>query len=162
MKAKYVILFLLMVGIVFSQGFRKGHRGPRERMEQLEQIKLLEVLNLDEETSVRLISRRNDFKEQQKQIMDDRQSLIFRMEDALKKGKTQNEYDYKTAMAKLEVLEKQFVQQRMDFINSLKDILTTEQIAKFVVFESKFMEEVRDALFRHGRGPKGPPNNSDN
>lgn len=156
MKTKFVILVLLIVGTAFSQGFRKHKWGPKERMEQLEQIKLLEVLNLDEETSVRFISRRNDFREENRQIMDQREALIFEMEEALKKGKTQDEFDYKATMAKLETLEKTFVQQRTEFIKSLQGLLTTEQIAKFVVFESKFMREVRDALMRRGgNGPMG-------
>lgn len=163
MKTKLMILFLLIAGTIFSQGYRKQQWGPRERMEQLEQIKLLEVLDLDEETSVRFITRRNEFKELHHKTMDERQSLISEMEQALKKGKTEEEFDYKVAMGKLEKMERKFVQQRTDFIKSLNDLLTTEQIAKLIVFESKFMEEVRDALMRRGgRGHMGPPDGGEN
>ena len=163
MKIKLMILFLLITGTIFSQGFRKHQWGPKERMEQLEQVKLLEVLNFDEETSVRFIARRNSFKEGQAKIMDERESLTFEMEQALSKGKTENDFDYAGMLEKLASIEKKFVQHRIDFVNSMKDILTTEQIAKLVVFESKFMREVRDALMRRGGvGPMGPgPNPSD-
>lgn len=150
MKAKTAILFLLIAGTVFSQGFRKHQFGPKERMEQLEKIKLLEVLDLDEETSVRFFTRRNEFKEEHHKIMEERKELIFEMEQALREEKSTDEFNYEETMDKLAELEKKFIQQRIDFINSLSDILTVEQRAKLVVFESKFMGEVRKALMRRG------------
>jgi Spy/CpxP family protein refolding chaperone len=150
MKTKIVILFILIAGTVFSQGFRKHQFGPKERMEQLEKIKLLEVLDLDEETSVRFFARRNEFKEEHHKVMEERQALIFEMEQALRNEKSTDEYNYEETIEKLAELEKKFIQQRIDFINSLDDILTVKQKAKLVVFESKFMGEVRKALMRRG------------
>jgi hypothetical protein len=91
MKTKIVILFILIAGTVFSQGFRKHQFGPKERMEQLEKIKLLEVLDLDEETSVRFFARRNEFKEEHHKVMEERQALIFEMEQALRNEKSTDE-----------------------------------------------------------------------
>ena len=163
MKIKLVILVLLIAGTTFSQGYRKHKWGPREKMDQLEQIKLLEVLDLDEETSVRFITRRNEFKDLHRETMEERKSLISEMEQALNEGKTQDEFDYESSMSKLENLEKKFIQQRIAFIKSLNDLLTTEQIAKLIVFESKFMEEVRNVILRKGgRGRMGPPGSESN
>lgn len=148
MKTRIAILFLLVVGTVFSQGFRRHQFGPRERMEQLEKIKLLEVLDLDEETSVRFFARRNEFKEEHHKIMEEREALLSEMEQALQEEKSADEFNYEETLEKLTGLEKEFVQKRIDFINSLDDILTVEQKAKLVVFESKFMDEVRKALMR--------------
>lgn len=148
MKTKLVIILLLLTGVTFSQGLRKHHWGPKEKMEQLEKIKLLEVLDLSEEESIRFFARRNEFKEEHKKIMDERETLLFEMEQAIKKGTNEEDFDYLGTIEKIVSVEKKMVQQRADFINSLGDLLSTEQRAKLVVFESKFMQEVRDALMR--------------
>jgi hypothetical protein len=36
---------------------------------------------------------------------------------------------------------------RNQFVNSLDDILSTEQIAKLIVFEKRFRDEIRNVLF---------------
>jgi len=55
---------------------------------------------------------------------------------------------YEAKINSLLELESQMHKQREDFLNSLKDILTPEQILKTMIFEVKFREEVKDALIR--------------
>jgi hypothetical protein len=45
-------------------------------------------------------------------------------------------------------IHKQIVQSKSDFISSLDDILTTEQIAKLIIFERRFKDELRRAMFK--------------
>ncbi len=152
MKNNAIILFVLFLALsITAQDFPPKHQrgeGPRGRIEQLEKIKLLETLDLDEETSVRFFSRRNDFKEEHKEIINKRDEILLEIELNLQKERTSDEFDYQSALNNLSDIEKRIIKHREVFISSLKDILTIEQIAKFVVFESKFMREVRDALMR--------------
>lgn len=152
MKKRIIILFVLFLAVsITAQNFPPKHprgQGPRGRIEQLEKIKLLETLDLDEETSVRFFSRRDDFKEEHKEIIDKRDEILLEIELNLKKERTVDEFDYQSALDNLSNIERRIIEHRETFINSLKDILTIEQISKFVVFESKFMREVRDALMR--------------
>ena len=154
MKTKFMILFFLVfAGMSIAQPFGKHKWGPRERMEELERIKLLESLNLNEEVAVRFFTRRNDFRESQRKLMDQRDAALLDMEIAIQKEKSNEDFDYKSNIKKLQNLEKEINLKKDEFLNSLSDILTTEQIAKLIVFESKFREELRDALMRR-RGPK--------
>ena len=154
---KKLIIFgilLLAFNTIYSQpGPRKHDISPKERLEQLEKLKLLEVLDLDEETSIRFFSRFNEFRAENKKVIDERHTLIFEMESALKKGRDNSQFDYTNHIVQLIDLEKKLISQREEFIASLSDLLTIEQIAKLVVFESKFMKEIRDVLSRR-RGKK--------
>ena len=51
-------------------------------------------------------------------------------------------------------IEKQIQKNKRDFIYSLKDILDQNQIAKLLVFEKKFKDEIRNFLFKQRR--QGP------
>ncbi|MDZ7766883.1 MAG: hypothetical protein U5K00_21115 [Melioribacteraceae bacterium] len=154
MKNSLIILILLtFAGSMFAQDYPKKHKwSPKERMEQLEKIKLLEEMNLDEQTSIRFFSRRGEFKDAHKSILDQRDSLLDEVELALKKDKSRDEFDYKTAINDLIGIEKKLISHREEFINSLSDILTTEQIAKYIVFESKFFHQIRESLMKRRRG----------
>lgn len=41
----------------------------------------------------------------------------------------------------------QIESEKQKFINSLSDILSTEQIARLLIFEKRFKEEIRSVLF---------------
>jgi hypothetical protein len=48
---------------------------------------------------------------------------------------------------------------RADYFNSLSDLLSPEQIAKLIVFEKRFREELQDMMFKNrgGRNRMPPP-----
>ncbi len=63
--------------------------------------------------------------------------------------------DYKDLVNNYLSVQKQVASEHTKFINSLYDILSNEQIAKLIVFEKRFREEIRHILLR---GRKPPPN----
>ncbi len=152
MKTKLLLFTIFLITIsTFAQPFQHRHqRGPRERLEQLEKIKLLEVMDLGEEQSIRFFARRDDFKDSQREILDKRDSLMREAEDAIRDNK--ENFNYALIVDKLLQIEQQLIENRKSFIKSLNDILTEKQIASFVVFESKFMNEVREALMKRRGG----------
>lgn len=154
MKNAIVIsILLLVVGSMFAQDYPRKHKwSPKERMEQLEKIKLLEEINLDEETSIRFFSRRAEFKDEHKLILEQRDALLDEVELALQKDKSTDDFDYKSAIIDLIGIEKKLISHREEFINSLSDILTTEQIATYIVFETKFFHQIRESLMKRHRG----------
>jgi len=147
-----LLIFISLSFVSFGQPYTGRHEGRKhfEKIEQLERLKLLEVLNLDEETSVRFFSRRNDFKEAHRKLLDQRDSLMHEIEEAIEDN--DENYDYKSKRNEVMVIEDKLIEQRKNFLNSLTDILTEEQIAKVIVFEAKFMREIRESLMRGKRG----------
>ncbi len=139
--------FLLTIGLLNAQQmprqFMHGKRG-MERFMELEKIKLLETLNLDENTSVRFFTRRKKHLDEQKQLADKKDSLLLELLNNFETGEKQSDNYYKKMVRKINLLDKKLVDNKVNFINSLTDILSPKQIAKLVVFEFKFRKEIRD------------------
>lgn len=129
---------------------------PLQKIEQWEKIKLIETLNLDEETAVRFFTRKRENQLKVKEILDQRDAALDELENEIKNGSQKDEAVYKDQVNKLISLESRITSERENFIKSLGDLLTPLQIAKLIVFESKFRREVRETLM--GRR-KGLPNN---
>jgi hypothetical protein len=148
-----VALFLTFAVTVTAQDFgpEEGahkRRPPMEKIEQLEKIKLLDVLNLDEAASAKLFTRRN---QNRTRIWDNEKKIdkvLGDIEFEIKKGKDKD-------VSKIQKLNEDYCnlsievdKEKLSFIRSLSDILTPEQIGKYIVFERKFREEIRDLLMK--------------
>ena len=132
-------------------------RAPMKKIEELEKIKLLDVLNLDEATSVKLFTRRNQNRTKIWDIEDKINEDLQNIELEIKKGKDMD-------VSKIQKLNEDYCNLSMDvekgkmsFIRSISDILTPEQIGKYIVFERRFREDIRELLMkgiRHNKGNK--------
>lgn len=158
MKKMFLSLFILcMVGsTVAAQNQRRINKDmkPLQRIEQWEKIKLIEILNLDEETAVRFFTRRRDNQMKVKEILDQRDLAIDELENEIKNSSQTSDAVYKDQVSKLILLESRITYERENFIKSLSDLLTPQQIAKLIVFESKFRREVRETLMERGKPGK--------
>ena len=155
----FIVVLVLLVTITHAQRrLQKGgkHRG-YEKIEQLEKIKLIEILKMDEETTLRFFSRRAEHQEEHRSLNEKKFELINELEnyltgkEALPEGET-----YKSTKEKIFTLERKLLDSRFDFVNSLKDMLSDEQIAKLVVFGYKFKQEIRDLILKR-RDDGAPP-----
>jgi len=139
-----------MHSLLFGQD---GHFGPKdkvaaEKIFQLEKIKLIEVLEMDEETAIRFFARRSELKKTTDEIQNKIEEIIKNLEVVDKAGKVYTESELITYINDFNNLNLQMSQRRTEFINSLNDILTYDQIRRLIVFERKFKDELRRALFK--------------
>ncbi|MBI5731356.1 MAG: hypothetical protein HY963_09480 [Ignavibacteriales bacterium] len=148
------ILFSILLSTSYSQErMRQGNdQRPLQRIEQWERIKLIDVLNLNEETAIRFFARRNENQKKMKEILDQRDDAIRDLENEIRNG-NQNDALYKEKVNALLSLENNIGKERENFLRSLSDLLSPLQIAKMVVFESRFRKEVRETLMGKGRPP---------
>ncbi len=149
-----IIIFILFSSSYSQQRMRQGQdQRPIQRIEQWERLKLIDALNLNEETAVRFFARRHENQKKMKEILDRRDDAIRDIEDEIRNG-DQNDALYKDKVNALLSLENNISKERENFIRSLSDLLSPMQIAKLVVFESRFRKEVRETLMGKGRPPK--------
>jgi hypothetical protein len=119
----------------------------REKLEQLEKIKLIESLDMDEDTSIRFFARRNESKREIQELEKKTDDIILELEKSFNsEDKNQNEKQKQLISEMLKNRESIEIK-RNQFVNSLGDILSTEQIAKLIVFEKRFRDEIRNVLF---------------
>ena len=149
MNKLFMMLFtlILLTSIAYPQQMKENKMKNGEKLEQVEKIKLIEALNLDEETSIRFFARRNESKNEVQELEKKTDELIFELERTFNPGnKTQSEKQ-KELISEILKIRESIEMKRNQFLNSIDDILTTEQIAKLIVFEKKFRDEIRNVLF---------------
>ncbi len=121
----------------------------KKRIEEFRKIKLIAALDLTEEQAVRLFVREKDFRAVEGQLTKKRKKQV----EGLKTLIHENAGDeaLKNELLKLSELSKQIVQQRYDFRLSLNDILSMKQIARLIVFDSKFAHEIKRMILNRAR-----------
>jgi hypothetical protein len=122
---------------------------PREKIEALEKIKLIETLDMDEETTVKFFARRNDHQEKMKNLFDELDEKRSMIKEKISSAKNDNEPEIKKMVDNYFLLQEKLDDERKRFINSLADILSYKQIAELTLFERRFREEIREILFHH-------------
>jgi Spy/CpxP family protein refolding chaperone len=141
---KTILIFaslVLFVAVSFSQGFM-GQRW-RERVLEFKKVRLLEILKLDEQTSVKFLNKYTKFSNEIDEIEIERDRIVNDLEAKLRKGDKEG---YDKGIKDLIELEKKEYELRMNFYNELKEILTEQQVAQVVVFERNFRREFMNAI----------------
>ena len=103
---------------------------------------------MDEETTLRFFSRRNELYTKADNLTKRSDEIITQLEVIFKAGKVYTEAELKSLIVEANNIHTEIVQTKSDFINSLDDILTTEQIAKLIIFERRFKDELKRAMFK--------------
>ncbi|MFA5803489.1 MAG: hypothetical protein WC879_02495 [Melioribacteraceae bacterium] len=156
----YFLFMLLLISVVSTEIFSQQHhmgnkRGnPRERIDQLEKIKLIEELNMSEEASVKFFSRRNEFREKEKKLHDriDSLSMLIRDKSISPDGQT-TDAEWKKINEEFLSVEKMMRKNKIDFVSSLQNLLTPKQMAQFLAFERKFRQDMQDIILRGRQKP---------
>ena len=146
------VFFIIGLLLLFTSTFAQMHDGPphhmRKKLEQLEKIKLIETLKMDENTTLRFFSRRSGLQIKVNEIKERGENNFQQLDSMLKSGKSYTEEELGSLVDENKSIPLQIEKARLEFINSLGDILSPEQIAGFILFERKFREELRNVLLR--------------
>jgi hypothetical protein len=142
-------LVLVMVMLVASAGaWAQPLGGPPgrgvERIEQWKKIRLIEMLDMKEDVSVRFFARMNEHDKAKRDLLKERGEVMDRLERLIRVGAPAGEYE--KAFADITDLDARIGASDRDFLNGLSDILTIEQRAKLVLFERRFEGELREAM----------------
>ncbi len=151
-----LLIFILLSTTLFAQRGKWQDEEAREKFEQLEKIKLIETLEMDEETTLRFFARRTEHRKQQDEIQQNIQQKIDNLDVIFKSGRAATVDEIKTDINEINNLQLQFDKGRVDFVNSLSDILSYEQIGKLIIFEKRFRNEVRKLLIKERKPPIDP------
>ena len=146
MKTTILFLILFILPSTYSQDMMKMHKNRVNKLQQLERLKLIDVLNLNEETTLRFFARQKEFRNQMEESKEEGKRLLKKMKSLIENGNKKNEL--KSTINKYLTLDEKVANKKNEFIKSLSDILTEEQIAKLLVFEMKFREDIRGLLFK--------------
>jgi len=153
MKKLIFIIIILIIPSLLAQNKRQLHKDQMNKFEQLEKLKLIEVLNLDEEATLRFFARLNEHRNKMEGLKKEADSILDKMNELI------NDKDKKVELNKninsYLALGEKVTSVKSGFTNSLRDILSEEQIAKFLIFEMKFREDIKGMLFKMRKKPNG-------
>ncbi|MBI3003860.1 MAG: hypothetical protein HYY49_00405 [Ignavibacteriales bacterium] len=152
------VLAILVLSTAIGQDLPM--RGPaRERVEQFKKIRMMEVMKLDEETSIRFFARYNKHQDSIKDITAKRDELIDQLAALRKSDGADSEYE--RVFKELQSIESQIVGERSKFLQDMKGVVSARQVAEYIVFERNFnrqlMQLMREMAQERGRGRMGPP-----
>ena len=153
---RIVLVSLLLSSGLYAQKGKMHDEEMRAKFEELEKIKLIEALHMNEETTLRFFARQTEHKDEQKAIMEEVKAITDELDKVLKSEKPAAREDIELKIDEINNLELQLELNRIEFINSLSDILSYEQIAQLIVFERSFRNEVRKMLMKDRRPQKIP------
>ena len=142
-KLLFLLILFLSGSIVLAQPSKKAI----ERIRLIKKLKLIEVLELDEETSEKVIKvyeQWEDKIEKQQQIIHE---AAQDLEISLKRGDALNVIKKKSD--RFMGLQKQLQDLIYDKFTAMRKILDDRQFAKFLVFEHYFKIELLKIMKKH-------------
>lgn len=137
---------LLLGNTTFSSGQPALEKG--KRLQQFKKMKLMEVLDLNEEQSVKFFARYND---EQKKVMEAHHVLEEAMEKLHSAVKSNETDKIKALTDEVLKLHSENQQATSNMIRSLRPLLDDIRFAKLVLFESKFQKELQKTLWNMKR-----------
>ena len=141
----YLISLLLLGSMTaLSQGARPDDQRGWERIEQLRKVRLIELLDLKEEQSVRFFARLKEHDTARHDLVKEKDDALDKIERLLRNHASAQEYQ--PVFEDAQAVDTKIVGERKKFFDSLTDILTIEQRAKFLIFERRFERELRVAF----------------
>jgi Spy/CpxP family protein refolding chaperone len=130
----------------------------RKKIETVRMWRLTEELKLDEKTSAKLASFLSALDEKRRGLMHERMETMGDLRTLLKTEKP-DEKKLKTDLDKLEKTRREMVELEGKEISGVRDILSVEQQARYVIFQQEFRRELRGMIAGArggGQGMRGP------
>ena len=150
MKSLFTLLIILSIALpTFAQdkGPDRNRRG-MGKIEELEKIKLIDALQMNEETTLKFFARRSEYQRKVKDLMSKANDQLDKISDYIKNNGDKNSSELNKMINDYLSYGEAIAKERTNFINSLNDILSYEQISRLLIFEKHFREELRKILFR--------------
>ncbi len=120
--------------------------GPRsmERVEQFRKVRLVEMLALSEDQSVRFFARLNEHETAMRALGREKSDLLDRLERLVRNEAPAKEFE--AMIPQVTAIDDRVNTERRRFFDGLSDLLTVEQRGKFLLFERQFERELREAM----------------
>jgi hypothetical protein len=117
---------------------------PSERIEQWKKVRLIEILEMKEDQSVRFFARLNEHEARRRELMKAKGDALDRLDRLVRNRASAAELE--KGIPDVFVADEKIREEQKRFLLGLTDVLTTEQRAKLLLFERQFEKELREAM----------------
>jgi hypothetical protein len=123
---------------------RPGDQRPFERIEQLRKVRLIEMLELNEDQSIRFFARMNEHELARRELMKEKGDALDRIERLVRNKAEDREFEQ--AFEDVTTMDDRLIAEQRKFSAGLSDLLTAQQRGKMILFERRFEKELREAM----------------
>lgn len=135
----------------------------RKNLEQLRILKMLELLNLGEDQELPFLTAFNSMRQGQRELEQQTQAVLDSLSVEMQSGSA-SEARLNSLIDRAKSLDREKFDRVMAFMDEARAMLTSEQMAKLLIFQKRFEAELLEQVgrFRRGMGggpdtPGGPP-----
>lgn len=139
----FASMFMMIVHVYAQPGLPMDGQG-RERIERFRKMRMIELLDLKEEQSVRFIARLNEFENVRRDLAKQRDDILDKLDRLVRNNAEEKEIE--KTFVEVETVSRKIGDERLRFFNGLSDLLSVQQRAKLLLFERRFESELRDAV----------------
>jgi Spy/CpxP family protein refolding chaperone len=155
--SRFYKIFMIMLISVFTANLAIAQDfAPEElhdRISTVKKMKLLEILNLDEDQTDKFIAKYSFWENKLKKSRHEMRKKAEELEKTLREDAGDAEIAKKSQ--ELLELQKAHFKEMGQFHEAMQAVLDDKQFAKFQVFEIKFPAELKKLIKRHGRKGMG-------
>ncbi len=148
----FLLCTLGIVPFLHAQEEGDGPGRGRGRIDEFRRMKLIETVDMTEDQTVRYFAREKDFRQQESEFLDRRKELVGKLRKLSQQSG--NDEEIMKTIQQFGTVNQDIIRKRLEFLTSLKDILSAKQIAQLVVFEDEFLRQVRKVVQEYGRNRK--------
>jgi len=138
-----ISIFLVKIQIV-AQDQLTMHGPAAERIAQYKKLRLMEVVQMNEETSVRFFARYNKHEENIRAIGMERNELIDQLQKLSRLNS--NDAEMEDIIKNIGFSDEKVLEERTKFMKELREVLSVEQLSKFIIFERNFNKYLRELM----------------
>jgi len=143
------VFFILLLPFVLlnAQGMRRQHNpAVLEKIEQLENARIIKMLDLNEEQSIRFFARKKEYTQKMQELLISRRDFLESTEELLKEDEKENQKKIRDKIEEALELDTKIVKLKREYYKSLNNLISPKQILQLISFEERFRREVRDKL----------------
>jgi Spy/CpxP family protein refolding chaperone len=141
---RFGVLLVCVASVAAAQPFPMGDERPSEKLEQFKKVRLIELLDMNEEQSVRFFARLNEHENAKRVLMKEKMELLDRVEKLVRGDADQKAFE--EIFPEVAAITTKIQQHDHEFFAGLSDVLTATQRGKFLLFERHFERELREAM----------------
>lgn len=149
MVKNYKIWLYILITALFLPGITKAQDDFREKVEEIKLEKLTKKLELDETTKASFIEKYKEFSKSMRELNRGRAKAYKLMTENIESGSGLDSLVNQVLDYEARINDK-----REEFIADMKSLLSAKQIAKMIVFERKFNNEIRKLLKQYQKDNK--------
>lgn len=126
------------------------------RMELMAIWKLTDELRLTEKQAETFFPKMRAHREEMKKLQKAQRELMRPLVEKAERGEEITDKELARAIKEVNKLEAQKIEQRNTFINGMKGALTNAQLVKLMVFQERFIQDIRKQFKEHRPRPDRP------